>query len=283
MTALTYLYFKLESDTALYSLPSVTGGTAPRRARRPGSARDVPGGAVGQDGGAAPPRLHGPGHAGRRGHRRDLRRDAGLRGPRRGRRGHRGRRHADTDRRGADHRARPRTTRADGTFSVRRGGTGAARPGPAHPPADPGGRRRGEHATSTSGIEPEDQVDYTYPFPMSIDVIDIGGPVGGTGHDARGDRHPERRLAHRRPHGGRHRHHGRRRRRGRRRAAWPRRRSPSRTPGRPSSSCRPRSTGRRCRRTGPGLRIYAVSTLDQALRRARGERGPRRVHHARRG
>jgi PDZ domain-containing protein len=29
------------------------------------------------------------------------------------------------------------------------------------------------------GIEPEDQVDYTYPFPVTIDVTNIGGPSAG--------------------------------------------------------------------------------------------------------
>ena len=29
------------------------------------------------------------------------------------------------------------------------------------------------------GIEPEDQVDFTYPFPVTIDVTNIGGPSAG--------------------------------------------------------------------------------------------------------
>ena len=29
------------------------------------------------------------------------------------------------------------------------------------------------------GIVPQDQVDYAYPFPISIDVTDIGGPSAG--------------------------------------------------------------------------------------------------------
>jgi PDZ domain-containing protein len=29
------------------------------------------------------------------------------------------------------------------------------------------------------GIEPEDQIAYAYPFPVSIDVVDIGGPSAG--------------------------------------------------------------------------------------------------------
>jgi PDZ domain-containing protein len=31
----------------------------------------------------------------------------------------------------------------------------------------------------TLGIEPEDQVDYTYPFPVQINVTNIGGPSAG--------------------------------------------------------------------------------------------------------
>ena len=37
----------------------------------------------------------------------------------------------------------------------------------------------GQTATLDLGIQPEDQVDYTYPFPVSIDVTNIGGPSAG--------------------------------------------------------------------------------------------------------
>ena len=37
----------------------------------------------------------------------------------------------------------------------------------------------GAHVKLTVGIEPQDQVDYTYPFPVSIDVVNIGGPSAG--------------------------------------------------------------------------------------------------------
>ena len=37
----------------------------------------------------------------------------------------------------------------------------------------------GASATLNLGIEPEDQVDYTYPFPVEIDVTNIGGPSAG--------------------------------------------------------------------------------------------------------
>jgi Lon-like protease len=37
----------------------------------------------------------------------------------------------------------------------------------------------GQTVTLDLGIQPEDQVDYTYPFPVKIDVTDIGGPSAG--------------------------------------------------------------------------------------------------------
>ncbi len=37
----------------------------------------------------------------------------------------------------------------------------------------------GQYETLTLGIQVEDQVDYTYPFPVSIDVTNIGGPSAG--------------------------------------------------------------------------------------------------------
>jgi PDZ domain-containing protein len=65
------------------------------------------------------------------------------------------------------------------TLTVRRGGT--APPTPVSVTlkstrVDVGG---GQMATLDLGIQPEDQVDYTYPFPVSIDVTNIGGPSAG--------------------------------------------------------------------------------------------------------
>ncbi len=63
-------------------------------------------------------------------------------------------------------------------FTVERNGTGA-------PVKVPITLKRtvvqvgGESVTLLLGIEPEDQVDYRYPFPVSIDVVDIGGPSAG--------------------------------------------------------------------------------------------------------
>ena len=45
--------------------------------------------------------------------------------------------------------------------------------------ADPWSTSAGRPWCLDVGIEPEDQVDYTYPFPVSIDVVDIGGPSAG--------------------------------------------------------------------------------------------------------
>jgi len=65
------------------------------------------------------------------------------------------------------------------TLAVRRGGTGGPTPVPLtlkSTVVDLGG---GYKATLDVGFLPEDQVDYAYPFPVSIDVTDIGGPSAG--------------------------------------------------------------------------------------------------------
>ncbi len=65
------------------------------------------------------------------------------------------------------------------TLTVRRGGTGAPVPVPVtlkSTRVDVGG---GQMATLDLGIQPEDQVDYTDPFPVRIDVTNIGGPSAG--------------------------------------------------------------------------------------------------------
>ncbi len=65
------------------------------------------------------------------------------------------------------------------TLSVRRGGTGGSTPVSVmlrSTKVDLGG---GQTATLDLGIQPEDQIDYTYPFPVSIDVTNIGGPSAG--------------------------------------------------------------------------------------------------------
>jgi len=64
-------------------------------------------------------------------------------------------------------------------LTVRRGGSGA--PGPVaitlrSTVVDLGD---GQTVRLELGIQPEDQIDYTYPFPVKIDVTDIGGPSAG--------------------------------------------------------------------------------------------------------
>jgi len=64
-------------------------------------------------------------------------------------------------------------------LTVRRGGSGA--PGPVSiilrsTRVDLG---NGQTVRLQLGIQPEDQVDYAYPFPVKIDVTDIGGPSAG--------------------------------------------------------------------------------------------------------
>ena len=64
------------------------------------------------------------------------------------------------------------------TFSVRKGGSGSPVPVSLtlkRTTVELDGRK----VTLDVGIMPEDQVDYTYPFPISIDVKDIGGPSAG--------------------------------------------------------------------------------------------------------
>jgi PDZ domain-containing protein len=65
------------------------------------------------------------------------------------------------------------------TLTVSAGGTAPPKPVPvtlADTRVDVGG---GTYQTLDLGIQVEDQVDYTYPFPVSIDVTNIGGPSAG--------------------------------------------------------------------------------------------------------
>ncbi len=62
---------------------------------------------------------------------------------------------------------------------MRKGGKGPPAPVPItlkSTRVDLGG---GQTVTLDLGIQPEDQVDYTYPFPVKIDVTNIGGPSAG--------------------------------------------------------------------------------------------------------
>jgi Lon-like protease len=70
------------------------------------------------------------------------------------------------------------------TLTVRSGGTGSPRPVPVTLRTTVinlgyNTNGKGPYARVDLGIEPEDQVDYTYPFPVDIDVTNIGGPSAG--------------------------------------------------------------------------------------------------------
>jgi PDZ domain-containing protein len=65
------------------------------------------------------------------------------------------------------------------TMSVRKGGSGPPRPVPVTLHATRVDVGSGQYTTLNLGIEPEDQVDYRYPFPVNINVTNIGGPSAG--------------------------------------------------------------------------------------------------------
>jgi PDZ domain-containing protein len=178
VTALSYLIFKLQSDTALYSVPSVTGGVSPAELDAQGNLQmsqaetaakvaslrhlgyAVPGTPVGAVIAGTFPGTpaYGVLNVG------DVVTAVGG---------------VPTTS------AHALTTALAGykpgqpvTFTVRRNGT--APPGPVTLTL----RRTvvevdGSRVVITVGIEPQDQVRYTYPFPVSIDVVDIGGPSAG--------------------------------------------------------------------------------------------------------
>ena len=178
VTALTYLFFKLEPDTVLYSLPSVTGGTSPdeldaqgalemsqaEQAAKTSALRHLgyavpatPAGAVIAGTFAGTP-AYGVLDVG------DV--VTALDG---------------TPTPTAEALSQAIAGHHSGqtvTFTVRRHGTGA--PGPValtlrRTKVDVGGQT----AYVDVGIEPQDQVNYTYPFPISINVTNIGGPSAG--------------------------------------------------------------------------------------------------------
>jgi PDZ domain-containing protein len=178
VTALSYLFFRLEPNTALYSLPSVTGGTSPDELAAQGALemsqaeQSAKTSALRHLGYAVPARPAGAVIAGTI---------------------------AGTPAYGvldvgdvvtaldgaptltAEVLAQSLGTHHSGqtvTFTVRRNGTGA--PGPVTLTLK---RTKvnldGESVYVNAGIEPQDQVDYDYPFPISINVTNIGGPSAG--------------------------------------------------------------------------------------------------------
>jgi PDZ domain-containing protein len=178
VTALTYLYFKLASNTALYSVPAVTGGTAPdeldaqgalemsqaEQAAKTSALRHLgytvpatPAGAVIAGTFPGTP-AYGVLNVG------DV--VTALDG---------------TPTPTAQALSTQLGTHHSGqtvTFTVRKGGTGSPGPVPLTLRATKV-NVGGQTVTLTVGIEPEDQVNYTYPFPISINVVDIGGPSAG--------------------------------------------------------------------------------------------------------
>ena len=140
----------------------------------------------------------------------------------------------------------------------------AARPRAGDPASHPRRPRRRPYGTFDLGIESEDQVDYRYPFPVSINVTNIGGPSAGLamtlgvmdaltsgsitgGHTvaATGPSTPPVTWA--------------------TWAACPRRRWPWSDAGATIFLVPPQEYKAALSKDRPGLKIYAVSTLDQAL------------------
>jgi PDZ domain-containing protein len=65
------------------------------------------------------------------------------------------------------------------TLSVKKGGSGKPQPISITLRTSRVDLGDGHKASVTLGIEPQDQVDYSFPFPVSIDVTNIGGPSAG--------------------------------------------------------------------------------------------------------
>ena len=178
VTALSYLFFKMQSDTVLYPVHAVTGGTATSELDDQGALQmsqaetaaktaalrhlgyPVPGTPVGAviSGTFVGTPAYGVLNVG------DV--VTALDGV------------ATLTARSLTEALAPHHTGQTVTFSVRKKGTG-----PAGPVALTLKRTKvdvgGQSVYLTVGIEPEDQVDYVYPFPVSIDVKDIGGPSAG--------------------------------------------------------------------------------------------------------
>ena len=64
-------------------------------------------------------------------------------------------------------------------LTVRRGGSGAPAPVSIALRSTEVDLGDGQTVRLDLGIQPEDQIDYAYPFPVKIDVTDIGGPSAG--------------------------------------------------------------------------------------------------------
>jgi PDZ domain-containing protein len=178
VSALTYLFFKWQSDTSLYSVPDVTGGTAPSELEAQGTLQmsqaeqaaktaalrhlgypvpGTPAGAVITGTFPGTP-AYGVLNVG------DV--VVAVDG---------------TPTLTAKALTTALATHHSGetvTFSMRKNGTGTPVPVPLTLK-----RTKVQVGTQTAyldvGIEPQDQVDFHYPFPVSINVTNIGGPSAG--------------------------------------------------------------------------------------------------------
>ncbi|HEX7443009.1 MAG TPA: S16 family serine protease, partial [Acidimicrobiales bacterium] len=178
VTALTYLIFKLQSNTSLYPLPDVTGGTAPSELNAQGDLQMSQAEASAKT--AALRHLGYPVTATPVG--------AVIAGTFEGTPAY-GVLNVGDVVTALDGKPTPTAlalTQALAphhsgqtvTFTVRKGGTAAPGPVPLtlkRTTVQIGGRT----ATLDVGIMPQDQVAYTYPFPISIAVTNIGGPSAG--------------------------------------------------------------------------------------------------------
>jgi len=178
VTALSYLFFKLQSDTAMYSVPAVTGGTSPSELDAQGALQ------MSQAESAA--KTSALRHLGYTVTATPV--GAVIAGTFEGTPAFGVLNVGDvvTALDGAPTPTALALTQALSThhsgqtvtFSVRRGGSGNPVPVPLtlkRTTVDIGGQK----VTLDVGITPQDQVDYTYPFPVSIDVRNIGGPSAG--------------------------------------------------------------------------------------------------------
>ena len=179
VSALSYLYYKLQSDTALYPLLSVTGGTPPSQLNAQGNLEmsqaeaSAKAAALRRLGYAVPASAAGavvfatyPGTPayGVLNVGDVIDRVDGV---------------AVADTAGLQRVLGHYHSGQSVTLGVQRGGTG-----PSHPVTvrlratrvDLGG---GQMATLDLGVQTEDQVDFTYPFPITIQVSNIGGPSAG--------------------------------------------------------------------------------------------------------
>ena len=184
VTALTYLYFKLQGDTAFDQLNSVTGGTAPSELNAQGNLEMSQAEAAAKT--AALSRLGYPVTATAAG--------AVIAGTFAGTPAYQTLNVGDvitgvggTAVTSAEELTTQLTKYHSGqtvSLAVRKGGTAAPAPVSVTLKSTVvnlgyATNGKGPYVRVDLGIEPEDQVDYTYPFPVSINVANIGGPSAG--------------------------------------------------------------------------------------------------------